>query len=292
MTDTSVSASSVADARFSPAADRDNVVSEDGPSASVPQDAVVKADAAPSHPRQRSRSVSSQSSLSELSDLSDLSDDESDSKAKEPAKEDAPNGSSMDVDGDAPENTPPTRSQRIRKRTYDSDSDYLLPSLKKKVRLPSALAVKGRSAGKDILQKIVTPTDSDFSSLSHEGDGQASIKDTQAPEKEEEQEEDQDDAEPDEDEERDERLASLRGTNGSTAVGKWVDPYPDGTLGKQVQERNLGIRTDVYLFTIVWAQSTCSLMEKCLFILIDLLPSSQGLPLLSCRDSQRRIGLR
>lgn len=289
MTDTSVSASSVAEARLSPAPDRNNVGNEVKTSSLVPEDVVTQADPAPS--RQRSRSLSSQSSLSELSDLSDLPDDETDSKAKEPAKEDVTNSSSMDVDGGVSENAPPTRSQRIRKRTYDSDSDYLLPSLKKKVRLPSTLAAKGRSTGKEILQKIATPTDSDLSSLSHEGDGQASIKDMQAAEKEEEQEEEEDDAEPDEDEERDERLASLRGTNGSTAVGKWIDPYPDGTLGKQVS-RHASDRADVYLFTAVWAQSTCSLSKKCLFILIDLPHCSQGLPLLSCRDSQRRIRLR
>lgn len=126
---------------------------------------------------------------------------------------------------------------RIRKRTYDSDSDYLLPDHYKRPRLQSTLSRDKGSARKTAVQKLSTPTDSDLSTLSAAGDrskaGTArNSKDTTEQEEDEDMEED--DAEADEDEQRDERLASLRGTNGSTAVGKWQDPYPDGTLGKHI----------------------------------------------------------
>lgn len=233
MTETSASTPSLAEAKLPSDADRNDVANEPNLPRAVAEEIIAGAEPPPITSRQRSRSISSQSSLSELSELSDLPDNEMDSNADSLAKRDAANGSAMDVDGVMPDASSST-STRIRKRTYDSDSDYLLPSLKKQTRLPSALANKGRNASKSTLP--ATPTESDLSSVSHENVEQARIKEMNALEEEQEQDE-EDDAEPDEDEERDERLASLRGTNGSTAVGRWIDPYPDGTLGKPKTDR-------------------------------------------------------
>lgn len=186
----------------------------------------VKVDSTAEVLRQHSRSPSSESSLSELSELSDLPEDEVESEGEAVLQNDVPNGDAKVEEEPKPESSRPI-NKRIRKRTHDSKSDYLVPPLKKQARLPSALIDKTKKSSKTDVNKLVTPTESDLSSLSHESNKVTESKEVKA------SEEEKDDAEPDEDEQRDERLASLRGTNGSTAVGKWIDPYPDGTLGKQ-----------------------------------------------------------
>lgn len=184
--------------------------------------------ALPTVPRQTSpaRSESSLSSLSELSDIPD-SDAEAD-VTKQKSDLAQPSRTDMDVSSASP-----VLGTRIRKRTYDSDSDYLLPEHYKRPRLQSTSSKDKEITRKTAVQKTSTPTDSDTLTLSSVGD-QSKVGMCRNSKDTAEQEEDavEDDAEPDEDEERDERLASLRGTNGSTAVGKWQDPYPDGTLGE------------------------------------------------------------
>ena len=212
-------------------AERHDPADASRPEPEVPVKTGVKVDSTATALRQRSRSLSSESSLSELSELSDLSEDAVESEAETALKNDAPDGDAKVEDEPMPESSPPT-SERLRKRTYDSDSDYLIRPLKKQARLPSALI----NGARDSVNKMITPTESDLSILSHESNEVTKSKEVKAPEEEE------DDAEPDEDEQRDERLASLRGTNGSTAVGKWIDPYPDGTLGKQRFARELNLR--------------------------------------------------
>lgn len=231
---TETSVSSAVDARSTTETDWRMSVDANGhlsPSAAPENISTNPKPASPAPLRQPSPALSD-SSLSSLSELSDVPDGDEGPQADEP-KEDgnAPPASRTDMDVSS---VSPVTGTRIRKRTYDSDSDYLLPEHYKRPRLQSTLSKDKQSSRKTAIQKMSTPTDSDLSTLSPGGDppegGKAqSSKDTTELDEDEEME---DDAEPDDDEQRDERLASLRGTNGSTAVGKWQDPYPDGTLGK------------------------------------------------------------
>jgi NuA3 HAT complex component NTO1 len=230
---TDTSASSAVDARSTAETDWRTSVDVNGhlsPSA-PPQNMSNQKPTSPTPSRQPSPATSD-SSLSSLSELSDVPDGEEEPQADEP-KEEGQAGPASRTDVNVSSASPVTGT-RIRKRTYDSDSDYLLPEHYKRPRLQSTLSKDKQGGPKTAVQKMSTPTDSDLSTLSPAGDRSKggkpqSSKDTTELDEDEEMD---DDAEPDEDEERDERLASLRGTNGSTAVGKWQDPYPDGTLGK------------------------------------------------------------
>ncbi|KAJ9112141.1 hypothetical protein QFC20_002322 [Naganishia adeliensis] len=229
---TETSVSSAVDARSTTETDWRMSVDANGhlsPSAAPENISTNPKPASPAPLRQPSPALSD-SSLSSLSELSDVPDGDEGPQADEPKEEgNAPPASRTDIDVSS---VSPVTGTRIRKRTYDSDSDYLLPEHYKRPRVQSTLSKDKQSSRKTAIQKMSTPTDSDLSTLSPGGDppkgGKAqSSKDTTELDEDEEME---DDAEPDDDEQRDERLASLRGTNGSTAVGKWQDPYPDGTL--------------------------------------------------------------
>ncbi|KAJ9124318.1 hypothetical protein QFC22_001118 [Naganishia vaughanmartiniae] len=185
--------------------------------------------------RQSSPALSTTSTLSDLSELSDLPSvhqgEEEATKTAVPANDhQISRSSSMDP------NAIDTATEKIRKRADESDSDYAGPSKSKRARLhlkdvPHSGKIKG-GIERETVAKMVSPTDSELSILSRNGeDKHENAKHQEAPAALAEDEL-TDDAEPDEDEERDERLASLRGTNGTTAVGRWLDPYPDGTLVK------------------------------------------------------------
>ena len=189
--------------------------------------------------RQLSPALSTTSTLSDLSELSDLpSSQGGEEEVSEPAVPGhRPMSQSTSIDLDAIDGP---ATDKVRKRAQESDSDYAGPSKAKRARLHVKLATKSgkinRGISQETVSKVVTPTDSELSTLSHKDKDQH--EDAQRPEEPRDTTQDDDDltddAEPDEDEERDERLASLRGTNGTTAIGRWLDPYPDGTLGEFV----------------------------------------------------------
>ncbi|KAJ9106350.1 hypothetical protein QFC21_001496 [Naganishia friedmannii] len=179
--------------------------------------------------------TSTSSDLSELSDLSSIQEGEEEVLGPAVPGHDRPISRSTSLDLDAIDG--PT-TDKTRKRAHESDSDYAGPSKRKRARVDiQDLLKSGKTKGGIALEtvsKVVTPTDSELSTLSRKDeDKHDNAKRREAtPDLTEDENDLTDDAEPDEDEERDERLASLRGTNGTMAVGRWLDPYPDGTLVK------------------------------------------------------------